>query len=252
MRTSEQLYESIGQGYARQRRPDSRIAAAIQRALGDAESVVNVGAGTGSYEPAGRRVVAVEPSRTMIAQRKPDAAPAVCASAEALPLRDLCCDVALAILTLHHWSDLDRGLAEMRRVSRERVVIVSWDPEAEEFWLGQYFPELIAIDREIFPTLEQLGSALGSVRAETLPIPGDCCDGFLGAYWRRPDAYLQASTRRSISTFSKLRRPERGLRALSDDLDSGRWDREHGELRSREALDVGYRILVSPRPGAAA
>ncbi|HJR00264.1 MAG TPA: class I SAM-dependent methyltransferase [Methylomirabilota bacterium] len=240
------LYDTIGVGYRALRRPDPRIAAAIVDALGLATSVVNVGAGAGSYEPADRRVVAVEISREMIRQRSAGAAPVVQASATALPFRAGAFDAALAVLTVHHWPDRPAGLAELRRVARDRVVILTWEPDAAAFWLAdEYFPELVAIDRGIFPTREELEGALGPVELRPLPIPHDCVDGFLGAYWRRPGAYLDAAVRAAISTFSKLGDVEPGLARLRRDLDDGTWPRRHRALLDRTALDLGYRLVIS-------
>jgi SAM-dependent methyltransferase len=241
-----QLYDAIGPGYGAYRRPDPRIGAAIRQALGDAESVVNVGAGAGSYEPPGRRVVAVEPSRAMIAQRRASMAPVVRASATALPFRDGVFGAALAVLTVHHWPDRARGLAEMARVARDRVVILTWDPAMPGFWLTEdYFPAIFVVDRPIFPTMDELRRALGEIRILPLPVPHDCTDGFLGAYWRRPHAYLDAGVRAAISTFSKIGDPGPGLVRLRGDLEDGTWMRRHGALLDRVELDLGYRLVVA-------
>ncbi len=243
------LYDTIGVGYRALRRPDPRIAAAITEALGSAGSVVNVGAGAGSYEPADRRVVAVELSREMIRQRPAGAAPVVQASATALPFRAGAFDAALAVLTVHHWPDRAQGLAELRRVARDRVVILTWEPGAASFWLvDDYFPELVTIDRAIFPTRDELARHLGPVELRALPIPHDCVDGFLGAYWRRPRAYLDAAVRGAISTFSKLADVEPGLDRLRRDLDDGTWARRHAALLERPDLDLGYRLAISQHP----
>src|SRR5215510_1394689 len=245
------VYDTIGRGYATRRRPDPRIAGTIHQALGDARSVVNVGAGAGSYEPADRSVIAVEPSREMIGQRPPGAAPALQATAEALPFRDGAFDAALAVLTLHHWHDRGAGLAELLRVARRRVVIVNWDPVGrEEFWLTrEYIPALVELDAVLFPTAAELAAALGPLRVMPLPVPHDCIDGFLGAYWRRPEAYLDAGVRSAMSTFGRLG-PDaaysvtEGLARLGDDLATGRWEARFGHLRDREALDLGYRLVI--------
>ena len=239
------LYDAIGDGYHLVRRPDPRIAAAILRALGDAESMLNVGAGTGSYEPAGQRVVAVEPSMTMILQRRSDAPPVVRASASALPFRDGSFDASLAILTVHHWPDQQTGLAELRRVARRRTVVFTWDPASAGFWLADYFPEILEIDRGIFPSLAELRREFGLVTIVDVPIPHDCVDGFLGAYWRRPRAYLSASVRSAISTFSKLGDIAQGLARLQAELSSGEWERRHGDVLTRDTLDLGYRLVIA-------
>jgi len=246
------VYDTIGRGYDAHRRPDPRIAAAIADALGAAASVVNVGAGAGSYEPADRPVVAVEPSPAMLRQRRPGAAPAVQASATDLPFRDAAFGAALAVLTVHHWPDRARGLGELARVTRERVVILTWDPAAvSRFWLiDDYFPELMTLDRDIFPTLEELRRALGRIEVRPVLVPHDCVDGFLGAYWRRPQAYLDAGVRGAISTFTKLADAEPGLARLRADLADGTWERRHGHLRARDAIDLGYRLVVAEHLGA--
>ena len=241
-----QLYDAIGVGYGRYRRPDPRIAAAIADALGAAESVLNVGAGAGSYEPRDRTVVAVEPSRAMIRQRPAGSAPVVQASATHLPFRDAAFAATLAVLTLHHWPDRSRGLAELSRVTRQRVVILTWDPAVSGFWLlDDYFPEIGVIDRPIFPAIDELERALGSVECRPLLIPHDCTDGFLGAYWRRPEAYLDPGVRGAISTFSKIGDVEPGVARLRRDLDDGTWQRRHGHLLSELGIDLGYRLVIA-------
>src|SRR5262249_45562792 len=242
------LYDRIGRGYTTTRRPDPRIAAAIGAALGDARTVVNVGAGAGAYEPSDRGIVATEPSTAMIRQRPAGAAPCVRAIAEQLPFRDGWFDASLAVLTIHHWTDQAAGLAELRRVARRRVVLLTWDPEARDaFWLTtEYFPEIIALDLPRFSSVKELERSLGESRAIPLVIPHDCQDGFLGAFWRRPEAYLEPSVRGGISSFAALA-PEqlrRGLGRLADDLATGRWDARHGDLLHRESLDLGYRLIV--------
>ncbi len=241
------LYDTIGRDYAAFRRPDPRIAAAVDAALGDAGSVVNVGAGAGSYEPAGRTMLAVEPSEVMIRQRAANAAPCVRGSAEALPLETASVDAAMAILSVHHWSNLERGLAEMGRVARKRVVLLTWVPEAAPFWLtDDYFPEILANDRKIFPSAETLAGILerliGPTRLSPLLIPHDCCDGFLCAYWRRPEVYLDAEARNAISAFARIN-AEPGLSKLRDDLSSGRWAARHGHLLLQDVMDFGYRLV---------
>jgi SAM-dependent methyltransferase len=243
-----QLYDEIGVGYRDFRRPDPRLEAAITRALNQAETVVNVGAGTGSYEPSDRSVVAVEPAMTMIRQRRPGSAPVVQASATELPFRDDGFAVALAILTVHHWPDQARGLDEMARVARRRVVVVTWDPSTSGFWLtDDYFPEIVEIDRPLFPSIEDFRRALGRVEVQPLPIPHDCVDGFLGAYWRRPHAYLDAGVRSAISTFAKLHDVGRGLDRLRRDLDDGSWARRYGDLLDQPEIDLGYRIVIAAK-----
>ena len=243
-------YDSIGTGYTRLRRPDPRIAAAVHAALGAAETVVNVGAGAGSYEPGDRWVLAVEPSHVMIGQRPPGRAPAILASAESLPLADSTVDAAMATLSLHHWSDWRAGLRQMRRVARERIVILTWDPDAADFWLTrEYVPWLRDWDAGRFPTIEQMRDALPGANVEPVPIPRDCEDGFLGAWWARPEAYLDPAVQRSNSLFAltpNQGRLARDLARLAADLRSGDWDARHGELRRRGELDLGYRLIAAP------
>ena len=245
--SNEAIYDSIGRGYARQRRPDPRIAASLTAALGDARSVLNVGAGSGSYEPTDRRVVAVEPSAVMIAQRPPGSAPAVQARAESLPFADRTFDAAMAVLTLHHWADRARGLAECARVARERVVLLTWDPAAGTFWLHEYFPEFLAADRGKFPEVAAYLEAFGPgarVNVSAVPVPRDCVDGFLGAYWARPEAYLDPEVRSGISSFA-MPGTENGVERLRADLASGAWHARHAALLAEDALDVGYRLVVA-------
>jgi SAM-dependent methyltransferase len=184
----------------------------------------------------------------MLGQRPGSAAPAVRAVAEALPFQDEAFDVVLAILTVHHWNDQRRGLEECTRVARDRIVILTWDPDAEGFWLVKdYLPEILAIDRRIFPSLTFLSAVLGPLDVQPLPIPGDCVDGFLGAYWRRPEAYLDESVRAGISTFDRLANIDTQLGRLGRDLASGDWERRNTALRNRADLDVGYRLVVADK-----
>jgi SAM-dependent methyltransferase len=244
-------YDASRAAYAATRRPDPHISAVIERALGGARSVVNVGAGAGSYESAEREVTAVEPSATMRSQRPPGAAEAIDASAESLPFADRSFDAGLAVLTVHHWRDPIRGLHELRRVARGPVVVLTFDPDAAaSFWLVRdYLPEAAELDRGRFPTIAATVQALGGASVERVPIPHDCRDGFLGAFWRRPERYLEPAIRPGISTFGDLEPAvlERALTRLRGDLDSGRWRRRYGGLLSREELDLGYRLVVSQR-----
>ena len=239
-------YDTIGRSYSTRRRSDPRLAARIGALIGCDDTVLNVGAGTGSYESGHSSVIAVEPSAVMISQRLPSAAPAVRAAAEALPFRDQAFDVVLAILTVHHWNDKKRGLEECARVARDRVVLLTWDPEAEGFWLVRdYFPEILAVDRRIFPSMQSLSTVLGPVAVSPVPVPSDCVDGFLGAYWQRPEAYLDPEVRASISSFSHLASIQPNLERLERDLVSGSWEVRNGHLRECSELDVGYRLVVA-------
>ena len=243
-----QLYQSIGDGYAGVRRPDARIQRLIVTALSDAETVVNVGAGTGNYEPSARRVIAVEPSPAMIAQRQSGAAPAVRAVAEALPFGDGAFDAALAILTLRHWADLAGGLSEMRRVARRQVLLLFEPSVLHRFWLFDYFPECLAVPSEKrAPGVEELRKSLDIQTVIPVPIPADCADGFAGAYWRRPEAYLDASVRAGMSGLAQLSPEvaERGVHRLCHDLASGDWDARYSYLRELTELDLGCRLLIA-------
>jgi SAM-dependent methyltransferase len=243
------VYDKTGAGYSLTRRPDPRIAARILEALGDSASVVNVGAGTGSYEPQDRWVVAVEPSATMTRQRAADAAPVIQGVAEALPFVDGAADTALAVLTVHHWTDPARGLAEMRRVAKRRAVVLTWDEDVwESFWLiREYLPCIRDLDRPRAVPIPHLVAALGGAQVVSVPIPHDCIDGFHGAFWRRPEAYLDPRVRAGISTYRLLApaRRDAGLRRLAADLKSGVWNDRHGDLFELAELDLGYRLIVA-------
>lgn len=239
------IYDRIGENYTDVRRPDPRIARQIRDAIGDASSLVNVGAGAGAYEPADLEVVAVEPSARMIGQRRSSAARVLQARAEDLPFPDNSFDVALAVLTVHHWDDWPAGLAHMQRVARRRVVILTWDPVAAAgFWLHDYLPEMATRDAERFMPFDELCSHLGRCRVEVVPIPADCSDGFLAAYWRRPHAYLDPRVRAGISSFSLGAAVSEGLGRLASELDNGAWKRRWGYLLDEEEQDLGYRLLV--------
>ncbi len=239
------VYDTIGRGYQAHRVEDARIADRIVAALGGAGSVLNVGAGAGSYEPRDRRVVGVEPSRVMIEQRADDAAPVVRGVAGALPFDDDAFDATLAILTIHHWPDLAAGLRELRRVARDRVVLLTCEPGLPGFWLLDYLPEIGELDRAWMPTMETLDELVGPIEAIPVPVPHDCTDGMLGAYWRRPHAYLDPDVRGATSIFSKMASADAGLERLRSDLASGAWERRHAELLERDALDLGYRLVVA-------
>jgi SAM-dependent methyltransferase len=244
-------YADLGICYARQRRPDPRIAAQIRAALGDARTVVNVGAGTGSYEPADRSVLAVEPSPVMLAQRPPWSAPAVRAPAESLPFPDMAFDVAMAVLTVHHWTSPAAGLAELRRVAGRQVVL-TWDQHAfGQFWLVRdYLPEIAERERELAclsVVRAELGAGGRDAAVQVVAVPADCTDGVLGAYWRRPEAYLKPEVRAAMSSIARL--DQQTVRAsmgrLAADLASGRWHARHGQLLGRGELDIGYRLVVA-------
>ncbi|MGN6373448.1 MAG: class I SAM-dependent methyltransferase [Solirubrobacteraceae bacterium] len=246
----EDPYSEMAATYQSTRREDPRIAQLIHGALADARSVVNVGAGSGAYEPRDREVIAVEPSPEMIAQRPPDSAPAMEAYAESLPLEAGSVDAAMACLTLHHWSDWRIGVQELRRVARKRIVILTFDPAwAGRFWLVRdYLPRLARLDSARFPTLaEQCAAAGAAARAARVPIPHDCEDGFLGAYWRRPHAYLDEQVRSNISAFGLLAAGEieLAMHRLAQDLRSGHWARRNHKILGAQQIDLGYRLIVA-------
>ena len=242
-------YDTIGDGYAQTRRPDPRIAHSINQALAGAASVANVGAGAGSYEPQDREVIAIEPSMVMIKQRSPGSARVIQAAAENLPLRDNAVDSTLAVLTVHHWQDLNRGLAEMRRVARDQVVILTWDQDIwESFWLiREYHPSIRDIDRPRARNFSEITHAFDSCEIVPVPIPHDCLDGFHGAFWRRPEAYLDPAVRAGISTYATMpaRELDRGLQMLTSDLADGSWHNRHRDLLEKDELDLGYRIIIA-------
>ncbi len=241
----EALYDDIGRGYARARVPDSRIEAQIHAALGNANTVLNVGAGTGSYEPRDRAVVALEPSRVMLAQRRLDSPPSVCGMAEALPFASGAFDAAIAVLTLHHWRDLAGGIAELARVAG-RTVVFTFDTATYPWIATDYLPEMISqVDFNV-PGIDELATMLDAI-VEPVPIPRDCTDGFTGAYWSRPEAYLDPEVRAGMSAMQTMDQAlvSSGMDRLGADLASGAWDDRYGHLRTLPELDVGYRLLIS-------
>ncbi len=250
---SDVFYDEIGHSYTATRHEDPKLAAAIWAGLGDARSVLNVGAGAGAYEPRDREVLAIEPSEVMIAQRPEGAAPVMRGTAESIPLRDDSVDAAMAVLSDHHWRDRRAGLTEMRRVARRRVVLFNFNSaEFARFWFAtEYLPEfmdLIAPGYRAPGRWEQeLRMLLGPIRIEPVPIPHDCRDGFFGAYWRRPHAFLDKTVRDGISVFQRVpaASTERAVAALSADLESGAWHERHRDLLDRDELDLGYRLVVA-------
>jgi SAM-dependent methyltransferase len=243
-------YDTLGQTYAQTRRPDPRIRDMIWDALGGAGSVVNLGAGTGSYEPP-QTILAVEPSMVMIAQRPPELAPAAVTTAARIPLPDKSVDAALASLTIHHWSDREACFAEILRVTRKRVVIFTWDHQAtKSFWLGEYIPAIWELDAQIEVPIPSLCQTLDTEDVRVVPVPHDCSDGFMGAFWRRPEAYLDPVVRAGISTLSRVDQSvvKAGLELLLEDLQSGAWRRRYADLLDLEELDLGYRLVVAELP----
>ncbi len=249
-------YNELAEQYSRYRKPDARIASAIWTNLDGAELVLNVGAGIGSYEPDNCEVFAVEPSEQMITLRHTSTSKVVRGFAESLPFDNGVFDASMALLTIHHWSDIRQGLNEMLRVTSGKVVLFTWIGYGGDFWLEDYISAIRDVDLKLFPTLQELEELLGPVTVEPVEIPHDCTDGFMCAYWRRPRAYLDAGVRKAISTFSRVRDIHEGLRKLEDDLDNGKWDRKYGHLLAKQSMDLGYRVVVRDKtiaqPGAAA
>ncbi len=245
-----QRYDRIGHGYSELRREDPRLAARIRVALGGAKSVINVGAGAGSYEPTAPLVVAVEPSQVMVSQRAASRAVVIRALAQALPLRDGSVDAAMSALSMHHWAPhAEAGVREMRRVARTRVVILTIDAEVSgEMWLmAEYLHEVAELDRRIFPPIDVIHGWLGShTEVVVVPVPADTCDWTLMSFWAHPERVLDAGARAATSGFARMTPQvvQRVVRAVTDDLRSGRWDDRHGELRRSKELDVGLRLLV--------
>jgi len=246
-------YDKIGRGYAATRREDPRLRDLIHTALGEARTVVNVGAGAGSYEPRDRYVIAIEPSDVMAAQRPRDLAPALRASAGRLPLRDQSIDAAMAVLTVHHWDDdQQQGVRELRRVSRGPVVILTYDPEVSgNMWLMRdYLTEVADLDRRIFPSTDQLADWLGgSITIKPVAIPADTVDWTLGSFWAHPERVLDAKARQATSGFARMPAEvvDRVVRDVSRDLEKGDWDAKNGHLRSLRAYDAGLRLVVASR-----
>ncbi len=241
-------YDTIGVNYSNLRKPDPRIAKVIDDALGTAQTILNVGAGTGSYEPPDRKVTALEPSSEMIRQRTIPAAAVIQGHAENLPFDDNTFDASMAVLTIHHWTDKQRGLREMRRVTRGPIVILTFDPAFRGYWLEDYIPELLALDDKQMPRMADYEAWLGPVEISAVPLPHDCEDGFLYAYWRRPHAYLDPRIRAAMSSFWAIGDVSDGLGRLADDLESGAWAAQHAALCERDECDFGYRLVVSRSP----
>lgn len=241
-------YDRHGHGYAAVRRPDPRIAALVHAALGDARTIINVGAGAGSYEPADRYVLPVEPSAVMRAQRPRHLAPALDATAENLPFDDGAFDAALASVTVHQWSDTAKGLSELRRVTRGPVVVLTFDGDALDlYWLAEYAPELIAAERGRYPSIDFISSLIGSdSRVRSVPVPIDCVDGFTEAFYARPERFLDPGVRKAQSAWGFVD-PEaeaRGMEKLRRDLESGAWDERYGHLRSQPEFTGSLRLVI--------
>ncbi len=238
-------YDTIGVNYSELRKPDPRIGGMIWKGLGSAWTVLNVGAGAGSYEPADRQVTAVEPSTEMIRQRPATAGRAVQGRAEDLPFEDDSFDASMAVLTVHHWSDKGKGLREMRRVTRGPIVVLTYDPSFRGFWLADYLPGLVSLDEAQMPRMTDYEEWLGPMDISPVPIPHDCTDGFLSAYWRRPAAYLDPRVRAAMSSFWAMGDVSAALSSLRHDLESGSWARRYSKLLDLDECDCGYRLVVT-------
>jgi hypothetical protein len=248
MRAGDFDYDKHGSTYSQQRRTDPRIAELVHRAIGAARTVLNVGAGAGSYEPEDRYVLAIEPSASMRAQRPARLSPAIDGVAEKLPLDDKSVDASMALITVHQWSDLAKGLSELRRVTRGPVVIMTFDREALDiYWLAKYAPELIAAEYRRYPPIDKILLGLGgNTEVTTVPVPVDCVDGFTEAYYARPERFLDPSVRRSQSAWGFVadEAQERFVRDLACDLDSGVWEQKYGEWRKRPHFEGSMRLIV--------
>ncbi len=243
----EPRYERIGTTYSATRRTEPRIAACIDAALGDARSVVNVGAGAGSYEPDGLEVIPVEPSETMAAQRPPHLPRALIGSAESLPLGDDSADAAMAVITVHHWADLRRGLAEMKRVARDRILVLTLDPDViSKSWVRDYWPELIPFDYEM-PLVADLAELMGGAEVIAVPAPNDCVDVYIETVSGRPELLLDPIVRANCSGFARMddAAEAAGAERLRAALERGEWDRRHGRLRELKEHNGGLRLLVT-------
>lgn len=243
-------YDQQGHGYSGRRQTDERIADYVYTVLSDAESVLNVGAGAGSYEPPGKYVVAVEPSAVMRAQRmRNNKVPAINAKADSLPFDDNSFDAVMAMVTVHHWPDMDKGLKELRRVARKQVVVMSFDPDAlDGFWNAEYFPEVIEVEKARYPSIDFIQNSLGGIcRVIPVPIPLDCKDGFQEAFYGRPEAFLDKEVRLSQSAWSFIPedKQEEMVERLRKDLESGNWDRKYGQFRTQKSFTCALRLVVS-------
>lgn len=238
------IYDSIGIDYSVTRRTDPKIAKQLYSELQGATRIVNIGAGTGSYEPENVDLVAVEPSSEMISQRRSGSHKVEQAFAEKLPFGDSSFSHAMTVLSMHHWENRALAFREINRVATEKFVAITWDPKSEPFWLTRdYFPEIHEMDRRIFPDLDELNEHFADVAVSPLPIPSDCQDGFFAAFWKRPEAYLSSKVRQSMSPFSKIKNLSDGLQKLENDLASGAWAKNNQAILSLSSVDVGYRII---------
>lgn len=245
-------YDKLGQKYSGYRQTEPGIATYVNKALGNAKTVLNVGAGAGSYEPTDRYVVAVEPSLVMRQQRLANnKIPAINAKGDNLPFDDNSFDATMAMVTIHHWPDMDKGLKELRRVTKEQVIIMTFDPDAlDNFWNVHYFPELIAVEKARYPTIEFIKKSLGgNCEVVEVPIPLNCVDGFQEAFYGRPEAFLEKEVRLSQSAWGFLSEEvqDRLVKALEDDLNSGEWDRKYGHFRTEPTFTCALRLIISTK-----
>lgn len=243
-------YDKGGHFYAGVRRPDPRIARIIHAALGDAKTVLNIGAGAGSYEPTDRYVVPLEPSEVMRKQRPKHLAPALIGTADSIPFDDGAFDASMAVLTVHHWKDRAKCLLEIRRVTKGQIVIMTFDPDAQtEFWMGDYAPELVEVEHTRYGSIKSITDVLGgNCQIQPIAVPKNCMDGFQVAFYARPEAFLEKAVRKSQSAWGFIS-PEvenRIVKTISDDLASGMWDQKYGHLRNRETINCQLRLIVSP------
>ena len=237
-------YDDIGSNYSVTRCTDPKIAKQLYSELQGATRIVNIGAGSGSYEPENIELVAIEPSSTMISQRKIGSHRVEQAFAEKLPFENGSFSHAMTVLSMHHWANRELAFSEINRVATEKFVAITWDPESDPFWLTRdYFPEIYEMDKRIFPELEEINEHFDEVKISALPIPADCKDGLLAAFWKRPEAYLSSKVRQSTSPFSKIKNLSEGLRHLKDDLASGGWAKNNHAILNSSSLDVGYRVV---------
>lgn len=243
-------YDRFGQTYSGHRQTDPYIAACVHEALGEAKTILNLGAGAGSYEPDNRYVIALEPSEVMRAQRMAQGkVPALIGKAGALPFDDQAFDASMAMITVHHWPDIAKGLLEMRRVTKHQVVIMTFDPDAlTEFWNVHYFPELIEVERSRYPKIADITNALGGTcEVKSVAVPLDCIDGFQEAFYGRPEAFLDKQVRMSQSAwgFLKAGEEERMVQALADELESGAWNKKYGHLRTQKSFTGALRLIIA-------
>ncbi|WP_164217211.1 class I SAM-dependent methyltransferase [Virgibacillus sp. YIM 98842] len=243
-------YDKDGQTYGSYRKTDQRIAAYVEKAIGEAQTVLNVGAGTGSYEPKDKYVISVEPSKTMRLQRaQKNKAPAVIGTAENLPFDDDSFDASMAMITIHHWGDMEKGLQELLRVSKGRVIVMTFDPDALDiFWNVNYFPEVVQAEKERYPSVKFIMDVLGgNCEIITIPIPIDCADGFQEAFYGRPEAFLDKEIRNNQSAWGFVSEEEElhGVQLLKEELESGEWDRKYGKYRTQPFFEGALRLIVA-------